>query len=787
MPFNLNFRSLTHNSTVSKNEPVWGTWIKNNESKLPDNAFADEKARSYPHHWVDNPTEKNSKFTGGTMYLSEGGLKAAWAAAMGAHTGKKASREIIDHLEAHRKALGWDKKKAISDDEVFERAANVVSGDDGKPSTLDREKRTIDIVAASEKPILVRDWNFDEGIVPETLLMSGFVPPSNNQTPMQDTHDRFSIQSTIGSVRNFQVKGPELHATAHFSKTPEGESAFTKYEEGHLTDFSVSWKPLDPVVRIQKGATQIVAGRSFTGPARIVPRWTIGETSACPIGGDVTAKARAKYTLKETDVMNEDLKKELIRLGLKFEATDEEALAFLRALNIPELDTTRTGQEKSGTESAEQMRASITTEVRNAYVAESTRIESIRTLCAKHETTDLEAEMIRTGVSVDQAARTILDKISTRQPAGGLSVPAGSVELQADAGDKFCSAVIYSLLIDRGAMQIKNLPEAPGHEVFRSYTLREIARECLRFSGKSMGGNVMEMIGRALTTSDLPAILADVANKALQTGFALADETFDIWTDTLPVNDFKALHLVSVSNLDDLVAISQDGEFKYGYFKDKQETATLGTAGRIYPVSRQAIINDDLNAITVVFSAAGLKARKYEGDLVYAILTANPTMTEDGNALFDAVNHLNVGTAGLPDIDTMNQFDALLGAMKGVNNEMLNIPLTFIICPRSMKGQAESFFMTQQFLLQDSRQNNPWFGNVVQRVYEPRLSANSAIKWYGAGPKTFTIVRTHLNGIQTPYTEQMTGWKVDGVELKVRYDVAAAARDWRGMLYNPGR
>jgi hypothetical protein len=103
--------ALTHNSKISDSEPKWGTYEPANRTKLPDNAFADPTNRSYPHHWVSGgKVGKSGKFTSGTMYLHEGGLNAAWAAANGARSGQDASPAIKAHLQRHRRALGRDTK-----------------------------------------------------------------------------------------------------------------------------------------------------------------------------------------------------------------------------------------------------------------------------------------------------------------------------------------------------------------------------------------------------------------------------------------------------------------------------------------------------------------------------------------------------------------------------------------------------------------------------------------------------------------------------------------------------
>lgn len=109
----MNFR---HNSKLADDEPKWGEVDK---KELPRLAFADEGEEDevstwgYPHHWVKGGTEKddNGRWKDGTLYLHEGGLDAAWAAANGARSGKEASEAVKKHLEAHRKAIGKDDSK----------------------------------------------------------------------------------------------------------------------------------------------------------------------------------------------------------------------------------------------------------------------------------------------------------------------------------------------------------------------------------------------------------------------------------------------------------------------------------------------------------------------------------------------------------------------------------------------------------------------------------------------------------------------------------------------------
>ena len=80
------------------------------------------------------------------------------------------------------------------------------------------------------------------------------------------------------------------------------------------------------------------------------------------------------------------------------------------------------------------------------------------------------------------------------------------------------------------------------------------------------------------------------------------------------------------------------------------------------------------------------------------------------------------------------------------------------------------------------------FQNSYEVVTEPRLDANSATSWYlmADSSQIDTIEYAYLEGEQGLYTEQRTGFDVDGLEVKARLDFAAKAIDHRGLYKNAG-
>src|SRR5690606_24050453 len=103
---------------------------------------------------------------------------------------------------------------------------------------------------------------------------------------------------------------------------------------------------------------------------------------------------------------------------------------------------------------------------------------------------------------------------------------------------------------------------------------------------------------------------------------------------------------------------------------------------------RQAIINDDLDAISKIPKLMGRAAIRTVGDLVYAILTSNPVMS-DGVALFHAT-HGNLAGAGA-SINTAS-VDALqvLMALQKEGDAVLNIGLKHLLVPVALRGLANT-------------------------------------------------------------------------------------------------
>jgi signal peptide peptidase SppA len=406
-------------------------------------------------------------------------------------------------------------------------------------------------------------------------------------------------------------------------------------------------------------------------------------------------------------------------------------------------------------------------------------------------------DLIASGASLETAYGKIIDaKAARAQDGGDIVNVAPAATVRADGVDRTATGLTKALLHRCGM--------AGGEQnEFTGMSLREMARETLRARNLTapMGGVhalasaafVPSMAGGMHTGSDFGNILANIAGKAMLKGFTEADETFEKFTSVGTLGDFKQTKRVGLDAFPTLDLVADGAEFSYGSMGDYGENVLLATYGKLFAITRQTIINDDLDAFSKVPMKMGRAARRTVGNLVFAVLNGNPNMG-DGTALFHA-NHGNLAASGaVPSETTINAGITAMAIQKdrSKNAVALNIAAKYLLAPpalRSLVLQALKSEYAPDDTAKAGTAKQPYAFNTVRDAAEPifdaRLAANA---WYlAADPVAFdTIEVSYLDGVSTPFLEQQQGWTIDGTEYKVRIDAAATPLAWEGLYKNAG-
>tara|TARA_R110002050_G_scaffold45998_2_gene108438 strand:+ start:31367 stop:33385 length:2019 start_codon:yes stop_codon:yes gene_type:complete len=385
-------------------------------------------------------------------------------------------------------------------------------------------------------------------------------------------------------------------------------------------------------------------------------------------------------------------------------------------------------------------------------------------------------------VNADKAKDMILAKLG--EGTGPLAAQPNSVIIHAGNGN-LVSDSIRAHLMSRS-----------GHEAaqkdngYSTYNLKELARASLADRGIGVAGlNQMQMVGLAFThsSSDFGNILLDVANKSVLKGWENAQETFERFTRKGQLSDFKVSKRVGLEEFRSLRQVREGAEYKYVTLGDNGADIALATYGEIFSITRQAIINDDMNMLSMIPMKMGAAAKATIGDLVFAILTGNPKMA-DGKTLFHN-DHGNLGS-GAPSAETLGVLAELMESQVsgGKNPRALNIMPEFVLCPPNLKRTLTQIIKSSSVKGADV---NSGIANPIQDfaevISEARLKANSDKAYYlAAGQGNDTIEVAYLDGIDTPYIEQQQGFTIDGVATKVRIDAGVAPLDHRGLVKSTG-
>ncbi len=377
----------------------------------------------------------------------------------------------------------------------------------------------------------------------------------------------------------------------------------------------------------------------------------------------------------------------------------------------------------------------------------------------------------------------IIDAVAAKQSGTLPEANGARTVVTADGGDKFRIGVSQALMVKAG------LEARDGKNEWNGASLMAIAQYIASSGGVRLASrDPFAIITAAIThtSSDFPSILENVASKAMLKGFEEADETFELWTNVGSLSDFKASRRVDLNAFGSLPRKLEGGEYESLTTGERGETVQLTTAGGVVSITREAIINDDVDAFSRIPRKLGDAARRTIGDSVYGVLTSNPNMS-DGVALFHA-NHKNLSTAVL-GIDGLNAARATMAKQKdrSATKATLNIRPAFLLTPVVLEGTALQLMNSTA----EPGQANPNVANRVSKmaqvISEARLDEASATAWYLlAGKNRDTVEVQYLNGQRQPTIERDMPFLLDGVQFKVRIDYGVKGLAWETMHKSTG-
>ena len=609
---------------------------------------------------------------------------------------------------------------------------------------VDTDSRTVELSFSSETPY--GRWFGDEILChdEECINLDRF---NDGLGTVLFNHDRDAV---VGHIEKVWIEDNRGKALVRFDDDEQSETIFQKVQSGTLQGVSVGYSIKRYEVLDEKDS--VSSNGRFKGPdTYVVTDWEPLEISIVSVPADATVGVGRSAEEIHTSIDTQE-------------------------------DNTRMDQEKT-LEVQEVKSTPVETSLTQADLQKAMEQERKRTseITALFRDFDVEGadEAIVMGVSVDEARAMVMDQLRARNK--GVSVTMGEAE-----SDKFRAAAQDAVLM---AVGIPVADAAPGANELRGHSLVELARESLQREGLQANfGDNMELARQAInSTSTFPAIMSNLANKSVMTGFNEAETTFQIWAGKGSNRDFKEAARVALSEAGNLELVPEGGQFPHDSLGEASARTKVATYGKLFSLTRQAIINDDLGLFSKIATKYGSAAKRLVNKMVYAQLTGNVKM-QDNIALFDTKHGNVAGTGEALSVKAIAKAITAMRRQKGITGDAtLNITPKYLVVPPELEMTAYQIVnSTAAVDGVNSGVVNPYKGRFVV-VADAELTDPDA--WYlvADASQHDTIEVTYLNGVETPRLETRQGFEVDGIEYKVAFDCGVSALDFRGLYKNAGK
>jgi len=561
--------------------------------------------------------------------------------------------------------------------------------------------------------------------------------------PILKDHDRGSI---VGHTNDIVVNDSRLEVAGVISGVGStAQEVIATSENGFPWQASLGANA-DKVVFIPEGRSAQANGRDFAGPIYIARKSTLGEVSFVALGADDDTEARIAAGQAGDDE------------ELESEQPDDDA----SDTDDSDLDPVNASLDL-GTKPKRPVTSGVVSKMRIEAAAESKRIAGIRKVCAgKH--TEIEARAIEEGWSVTKTELAVLRIERPKAPDQQASQPTYRREVLE-------AACCLSVGLDETKL-LKAYGERTlnAADPLRHIGLRELVAECARMEGHDVPrvfGDGTATIRAGFSTMSLPGILENVMNKTLLAAYESTPiAAFDLCSIGT-VSDFKEISRYRLLGTGGFEKVAPDGELKHGKLSDQKYSNKADTYGQILALTRQDIINDDLNAFMDIPRQMGRSGGESIDDLFFTLLLKNVSFFSSANGNLLTGPETKFGPEALTVAKTTFRKQKAGPGNKAKDQKPINIRPEFLVVPVELETDAELLMGSAQLMIDAQGTptkipvDNP-HRNKYRVISSPHLSDSyyqgaSGSAWYlFANPNVlpaFEIV--FLNGRRTPVIERV--------------------------------
>lgn len=656
------------------------------------------------------------------------------------------------------------------------------------PDSIDKEARTVDLVIATDSPVLEYDYSQGEHVLRSLEISEEAIRSERLDKGLSLLwhHDRWNMRSLLGRTIKWWVENEELYVRARVTDAhDDADLAWRMLQDGTLSDASCGFKVYRSI--------EISSDDECTRKRVRGNDWEPFEATLTSVGADAKGGTRSEAETALTTCV------------------------ITRALEAPERDMSKKKNEKPAAAAPDSQRSEPVAappeggaEEQGSQVTESQRSEQAPAPAQPTDqgnqqsqeeagggqdhyrhATEVVGICAEQGLGADFAQGLITRSLNPEQARAEVSNHLASQDQEQEVNNHYRvletdlqkrSAAVENALSHRINPAHSELDEGGRH--YRGMSMTEIGREFLEARGVATRGMAaMEIAERSLhTTSDLPAVLGSTARRTLRRSYDEGRRTFPRWARQITLPDFRATERVQFGGLG-LQKINEKGEIKSGKLADGKVAIKLESFGEKVGYTRQMMVNDDLDALGRIPRMWGNAGARLENGIVYALITGN-AKTADGKALFH--NDHNNTITGTISVDSLSDGRAAMAIHPAFGTkEAMNLEPGFLLVPSALQTIAQQHVTS--ITPGKSGEVNPFAGN-LEVISEALLDADSLLQWYLiVGKDQYdTVEYGYLEGSSGLDLRMRPGFDIDGVEFRTTHDFGATLMGHEGFTRSDG-
>ena len=652
---------------------------------------------------------------------------------------------------------------------------------------------------------------FPNGVVVD---LSGLETPGS--IPILIDHEK-TVEATLGLTDNIHNSGTSLSLAGTVTgQSVKAQGVIAQATAGHVWQASIGAMVVESE-DIPAGVTATANGQTFVGPIVIARRSVLRETSVLPMGADSTTSvnlaASARRFLKGSAAMSfEDW---LMSLGLDASTLTPEAAAVLQTAfsatqappappvaAAPVVPVAPPAMPPTAAAGVTALDIQATLAANRKQIAEQFRKSAeiqakaagYPMIAAKAIEDDWSIEKVELEVIKAAAAKgtrpTSFHSAEKNLPQGQVIEAALCISGKHKHTEKEFKPEILQAAHSayRGRLGLQDVfIEAARANGWTGHSFKQAPKDCFR---AAMGG----AIEAGFTTISLPGILSNTANKFLLEGWMGVEDTWRQVSSTGSVSDFKAITSYRMGIDAKFEKVGPGGNIPHGELSEESYTNQAETYGKMYVITRQMLINDDLGALTKIPQGLGRGAALELNTVFWTEFMADaatffPTDASLGNYMEGAATALSVASLTQGELLFLNQTDPD-GEPLGVEPQILLVPNALNVTAASLMNDTEYRDTTASTKFTTGNPHRGKFTPVRSSyLSNSTITGYSTTAWYLlANPSDVSMIEVvFLNGQQTPTIEDADAdFNTLGVQMRGYFDFGVNKQEYRAAIKSKG-